>query len=245
MPLDQTPAFDPAVILGHITAATELLLTSAGSLGDADMRAPSLLPGWSRGHVLTHVARNADGGTRLLTWARTGVETYEYPSMAARAAEIQAGAGRAAAELVADVRESAGRFAAAYRAMPAEAWKHVVRWTGGQEHPAERAADSRLCEVLVHHVDLRAGFTPDGWPPYFATDMLGRVVRSFANRAAAPALRLYATDTGASYQVAAGDGTPEIRGSQIALLAWLMGRSTGHGLTIDGGAPLPDLPFLY
>jgi maleylpyruvate isomerase len=34
--------------------------------------APSALPGWSRAHVLTHVARNADAMINLLTWARTG-----------------------------------------------------------------------------------------------------------------------------------------------------------------------------
>ena len=34
-------------------------------------RAPSALPGWTRAHVLTHLARNADAMVNLLTWART------------------------------------------------------------------------------------------------------------------------------------------------------------------------------
>ena len=41
--------------------------------------------------MLTHLARNADGGTRLLEWARTGVPSYEYESVAARAAAIEQG----------------------------------------------------------------------------------------------------------------------------------------------------------
>jgi maleylpyruvate isomerase len=85
--------------LAEITTATRALLATAAKLDDDDVRAPSLLPGWTRGHVLTHVARNADGGTRLLTWARTGAESYEYPSLEARAAEIEDGAGRPATDL--------------------------------------------------------------------------------------------------------------------------------------------------
>jgi len=100
---DETGAgFDPAATLRQIDAATERLLLTADRFNDDQVRAPSLLPDWSRGHVLTHLARNADGGRRLLRWARTGVETAEYPSLAARAEEIEAGAGRSAAELVAD-----------------------------------------------------------------------------------------------------------------------------------------------
>ena len=122
--------FDPGAVLDEIDGATAQVLATAARFTDADARAPSLLPGWSRGHVLTHLARNADGGQRLLSWARTGVEAAEYPSMAARTAEIEAGAGRSASQLRDDVLTSAERFAAEYRRMPAEAWERTVRWTG-------------------------------------------------------------------------------------------------------------------
>lgn len=237
--------FEPAALLDRITTATEHLLATAAALGDADMRAPSLLPGWSRGHVLTHLARNADGGTRLLTWARTGTPSAEYPSLEARAAEIEAGAGRSAAALIADVRAAAERFAAEYARMPADAWRNVVRWTAGQRRPAARIADSRLCEVLVHHVDLRAGATPAGWPAAFVADELNVVTAAFGAREDPPAVRLHATDTGARYEVTTGGDAVTVRGSQASLLAWLMGRSPGDDLTADGGPPLPGLPFLY
>ena len=161
--------------LAEITAATRALQATADRLDDDRVRAPSLLPGWTRGHVLTHLARNADGGTRLLTWARTGVETREYPSLEARAAEIEEGADRPARVLAEDVRQSARRFADAFALMPDEAWGRVVQWTAGARHPAARAADARLTEVLVHHVDLDAGFTPADWPATFTTRMLASV----------------------------------------------------------------------
>lgn len=237
--------FDPALVLAQITAASEQLLDTAAGFSDADVRAPSLLPGWSRGHLLTHVARNADGGSHLLIWARTGVETPEYPSMAARAEQIEAGAGREARALLADVRDSAARFAEEYRRMPAPAWDRTVRWTGGAEHPAARAADSRLTEVLIHHVDLAADYTPAQWPPDIVRDMLSRVVAAFTKRGDAPALRLHTTDGDRRYDVGAAADAQTVEGPQSALLAWLMGRTTGADLTTRDGAALPRLPFLY
>jgi maleylpyruvate isomerase len=242
MSVDLVAGFEPEVVLGRITAATERLLTSAAKLGDDEMREASLLPGWSRGHVLTHVARNADGGTRLLTWARTGVRHAEYPSLEARAAEIDAGADRSAAELVADVRESAARFADAYALMPAEAWGEIVEWTAGQRRPAARAADARLTEVLVHHVDLRAGAGPADWPEDFVARQLEVVTMALDRRDNRPALRLHAIDAQTSHTVS-GDDPVVVRGPQASLLAWLMGRSDGDDLTSD--RPLPVLPFLY
>src|SRR5919197_4025618 len=83
---------------------------SVAGLTDGDARAASRLAGWSRGHVLTHLARNADALVNLLTWARTGVERPMYVSSDQRDADIEAGAGRTADELRADLRESAQRF---------------------------------------------------------------------------------------------------------------------------------------
>ncbi|MGW4566477.1 maleylpyruvate isomerase family mycothiol-dependent enzyme [Streptomyces sp. NPDC004561] len=238
-------SFDPAITLDQINAATEHLMETASRFTDADVREPSLLPAWSRGHVLTHLARNADGGRNLLIWARTGAETPEYPSLAARDEQIEEGAGRGAAELVADLRDTAAEFAAEYRKMPPEAWNQRVRWTRGQERAALRAADSRLCEVLIHHVDLDAGYTPAQWPTDFVRDMLGRVVASFSTRDGTPAMRLHATDTEIGYDIGTARQAPVIHGTQTSLLAWLMGRAPGTDLAVNGAPELPGPPFLY
>lgn len=233
--------FDPGLTLSKIAAATEQLLTTAGAFDDADVRQPSLLPGWSRRHVLTHVARNADGGTRMLNWARTGVETPEYASAQARADEIETGSHRAAKILYADVRESASRFADAYAAMPEEAWWRLLRWTSGKERPAYRAADARLTEVLVHHVDLRAGYGPEQWPVDFVKALIADVVAAFAGRVGVPSLQLFAVDTGAEFRLGVQGGARIVHAEQASLLAWLLGRSPGVGCEND----LPALPFLH
>src|ERR1044072_8833933 len=113
---------DPLVLMTDVDAASARLLRTAENLNPAAGADPSLLPGWTVGHLLTHVARNADAYTNLLTWARTGVETPAYASPDARQAGIEAGAGRPLAEQIADIRDAHERFCDASAAMPADAW---------------------------------------------------------------------------------------------------------------------------
>src|SRR5437870_12625963 len=91
--------------LDRLAAATDRVLATATALSDAQAREPSLLPGWTRGHVLTHIARNSGGMVNLLRWARTGTEAPMYASAESRGADIEAGAGRAAADLAAEERK--------------------------------------------------------------------------------------------------------------------------------------------
>ena len=84
-----TSTADPAVLRGRVDESTGRLLAGTAAVTDAQAREPSLLPGWTRGHLLTHLARNADGLRNLLTWARTGVMTPQYHSAAARDEDIR------------------------------------------------------------------------------------------------------------------------------------------------------------
>ena len=59
-----------------------------------DARAASLCEGWTRGHVLTHVARNADGLAALVRSAVDGTGETMYASPEQRDADIEAGADR-------------------------------------------------------------------------------------------------------------------------------------------------------
>jgi maleylpyruvate isomerase len=233
-------------VLADLQSATGRLLDGMAGLSDAAARQPSLLPGWSRGHVLTHLARNAEGSTRLLTWARTGVPGYEYESAEARAAEIEAGAGRPAEALVEDVRRTAAALEQAAAGMPPQAWQRVVRYTGGQERPADVILPSRLAEVLIHHVDLDHGFTPEDWPRPFVTGMLTLLAGSLGQRDGMAAMRLASCDGGGIFTIGrAGSAGITVTGSEPELLAWLLGRSDGRGLGREPDGPLPAIPAIY
>jgi maleylpyruvate isomerase len=239
---------DPGDLRERIDLATGRLLAIATTLTDSQARESSLLPGWSRGHVLTHIARNADGLRNLLIWARTGVQTPMYPSRQARDEAIGAGSGRPASELAADLRASADRFLAEAESLSGSAWQVSVGGLRGPKHPAWVALWKRLSEVEIHHVDLDAGYQPGDWPDPFVTDCLEVITDVFTDAGQAPPGLLSDTGTGRTYQIgpAGADGAAEpqvsVAGPGYQLLAWLTGRGTGGHLTAEPGGRLPVLP---
>jgi maleylpyruvate isomerase len=241
MPTSWMPA-DQA--LDELASATGRLLEDIGSLSAAAVGMASLLPGWTRGHVLTHLARNAEGGTRLLGWARTGVPSYEYESLAARSAAIQAGANRPAAVLVDDVRRTAAAFADAAAAMPSEAWQRMVRYTTGSAR-AEVIVPSRLGEVLIHHSDLDIGFGSEQWPSVFVQDSLPRFAAALGDRDNLTPMQLAGLDTGRTYAIGTAPAPVTVSGPEHELLAWLLGRSRGGSLRREPDGTLPAIPDMY
>lgn len=240
----------------ELASATNQLLATAASLSDADLAAPSLLPGWTRGHVLTHLARNADSYINLLTWAKTGVRTPQYPSYEARSAEIDATAGRPAARLLADAEDGAARFAAAVRDLPAHAWSAQVEGMRPPPHPAWYVLVRRLREVGVHHVDLAAGYGPADWPEPFVRRELHDLRRTWSpehSTVSEIVLVERAPEGGETAEVWPGLGHgPAVTGTPRDMLAWLTGRSGGQGVSLlpagqshapgPGGVGLPEPP---
>ncbi|GII51637.1 hypothetical protein Pth03_00260 [Planotetraspora thailandica] len=218
----------------ELAASTSRLVATAARLTADDVRAPSRLPGWTRGHVLTHVARNADGLVNLLTWARTGVVTPQYPTPESRAAEIEAGAVRPAGELLADVEQSAERFLRACEGMPFDAWSAMVTALRPPDHPAWYVLARRLREVEVHHVDLGAGYGWADWPQAYIRRELYDTMLSWPH-GQGPVSTIVSREPrgdGEHVEVWRGLGHgPAVQGPPGALVAWLTGRSPGHGLT--------------
>ena len=190
--------FDPPTVLAALTESTAHLLVTAEGLDDQAVREPSLLPDWTRAHVLTHAARNADALRNLLTWAATGNRTDMYPSLEARDQAIKNGAERDATQLAADLREASERFAETAARLEPEHWANSVERRIGGPQQASRIPWWRLEEVLIHHADLDAGFTPAHWPAQFTGPELDLVTARFNNPELikeAPAFRLHTEDT--------------------------------------------------
>ena len=215
--------------LAALRASTADLLTGieAEQWSDADMRAPSLLPNWTRGHVLTHIARNADGITATLAGALRGEIVLRYPGgPAGRAADIEDGAGRSAVELVDDVRESAARIDRLFGAVAdADGWD-----LPSDTRPARAWVKARWKEVEIHRVDLAGAYTAADWPAEFVDYLLPRMAGEVGTRLDT-AVRVKVdpdgsttTDLGGTVWTA-GSGDPVVvRGPDWALLAWLIGR---------------------
>jgi maleylpyruvate isomerase len=181
-------------------AAQEALDDALRGLDDATARSSSRLPGWSVGHVLTHVARNADSVVWRLEGAAAGELRDQYPGgLEQRRSDIDAGAGRPAAALAADVGRSSAAVAAAMAGLPDAAWDAPSRTSRGVLEPTRDAVFSRWREVVVHHGDL--GLAPVPLPPELVAAWLPRELATLAERA-----------------------------DPAALLAWLIGRGDAPDL---------------
>ncbi|SHG15396.1 maleylpyruvate isomerase family mycothiol-dependent enzyme [Streptoalloteichus hindustanus] len=229
--------------LTALDQATDRLLDVVDGMDETTAHGPSLCPGWTRAHAITHLARNADALVNLLTWARTGVEHQMYASRADRDADIEEGAARHWRLLAEDVRAACERFAAAAARLPEDAWRAEVIGGRGRPIMAYDIPWMRLREVWVHLVDLDRGVGFGDIPDGHLEPLLDDAVVQFRGRSDVPPMRLHVDLPDGGQRVwelaPSASGTPtSIRGRAASVLAWLTGR--GDGMALAG--ELPELP---
>ncbi|RCH69729.1 maleylpyruvate isomerase family mycothiol-dependent enzyme [Streptomyces sp. SDr-06] len=227
---------DHARDLASVHEATERLLTAAAALDNAAVAEPSRLPGWTRGHVLAHIARNADALVNVLAGRPM------YPSAEARDADIDRDAPRPLDVQLADVRDSAAAFQAE-GARPAD-WSRTVELRNGVTDAAARVPFRRLVEVELHHVDLGIGYELEDLSADFVSRETDFLAERFAGHKDLPSIGL-SDDTGRTWTTGGGvEGGPvRVSGPAADLVGWLAGRRDGAALKVTGGA-LPALPPL-
>ena len=216
--------------LARIQAATALLLDDIAPLGDADMAGPSLLPGWDRAMLLTHLAANADGAWRGVTAAARGEVGEVYPGgTEARNAEIEAGHGASADALRQRLVAATARLDAALAEAPDEAWHRKAVRPQGEVEVGNGLVVGRLREVLVHHVDLDIGYGPEDWPTAWVMEEMDRCMLDLPRRLPAGiAVVMESTDLGQRWVAGSGDEV-DIVGTSAQLFAWVTGRAPGVG----------------
>lgn len=233
---------DTDLTLRWVDQGTRLLVDLVAGLDDEDLAAPSLLPGWSRAHVVAHVARNAEALVRLAGWARTGDEDPMYASAEQRDAEIASTATEPPAELRHLLAATAAELDQAFEAMGEQGRQATVRTRQGRPIRGSVLPWLRVREVWLHAVDLR----PEGVevlaaaPAGLVDELVADVTTTLARDPACPSLELRASDRDEPWQL--GDGAPTaVSGTAAQLLLWLTGRGDGTDLQVD--APrLPAVP---
>jgi maleylpyruvate isomerase len=222
---------------------TTLFLAEA-DLDEAALGAPSALPGWTRRHLLAHIAANAGALGNLVHWAATGEPTPMYSSPDARAAGIERGALLPADELGAWLRRSAQRLDDAMTALSDEQWQAPVLTAQGRSVPATEVPWLRAREVYVHGVDLATGLSFAELPAGFCAALCDDVIAK-RRSAPGPALVLEAAGPGGRWELPGqreGD-TVTLAGPLAEITAYLTGRA--HKLTTADGEPAPVLgPWL-
>ncbi|MFC9424315.1 maleylpyruvate isomerase family mycothiol-dependent enzyme [Streptomyces sp. NPDC056987] len=232
-------------LLDWLAVGTRLLNTQLGRVDEAWVAGPNTLPGWRNAHLLTHLARNADALTNLVTWSATGVETPMYPhGTEGRLRDIDEGARRTAQVILQDVKDSAVRLQQALDELPVMAWGRTVRTAQGRLVAASLIPWLRIREVWIHLVDLGTGVTFDALPEDLAEALLPDVVATLAGRDGCPALIVRDQPGGLPLTTRPTEpvgSAAEVKGPTAELIGWLTGRTAGDGLTCSPPG-LPALP---
>lgn len=217
---DQDRAAKPSADLGRdielargahrrLDAALNELISTDGF----DVAAPSRLPDWTKGHVLTHIANSGIGHVGIFDGAARGEVTAQYPhGVEGRAADIEAGAVRPAREQIDAFRDANEQLEERYATTD---WRGTGTSPRGGEVPITDLPFFRTREVTIHHIDLDIGFEFDDLPPDYLRLELRRMEMLWTARQPMGLTPLPA---------AALALTPPHR------LSWFMGRANVDGL---------------
>ena len=145
---------DPEVTLPWMRDGTTWFLDALESLEDHEFAHPSGLPGWSRAHVIGHVAGNAEALIRLTSWADTGVECPMYESREQRNSEIESTAAMTPGELRRLSVDTAAALDRALGGLDERGWTATVRSALGRVIPAAEIPWMRIREVWLHAIDI-------------------------------------------------------------------------------------------
>ena len=219
-----------------LDSGTRRLVRSVDAMTDEQWREPSLLPGWTRAHVVAHLTLNAEGLAAALEGVHEGRPVPMYASNERRDSDIE-DLSKASPSVLRDrflgsttvigewVEELADNLAG-----------HVIERTpGGRSFPASAVGTMRTREVAIHHADLGLGYTAADWPTDFVVLLLDHLADGSHDDEPFVA---HATDLDRSWQF--GTGGPTVSGTGGALAWWVTGRPLdqvpgGDGLTSDDG----------
>ncbi len=201
------------------------------------MAGPSRLPDWTIGHVVSHLARNADGLRRVLVAANAGRQVQPYDSPEARENDIQSGAQRDAATIAGDLRTANQQLADTIDGLGAETWEFTVDLGRGGPTTADVILAARLSEVELHHHDLGIDGGLDLLDNAQANRLLAALMRSYVRTREVNGLTLIPDGADA---IRIRGGGQAVAGAAIELVGWLSGRSDGSRLSTAG--TLPELP---
>jgi maleylpyruvate isomerase len=229
----------PGAALDALHHSEQRLLRTVDSLSGSDWSAPSVLPGWTRAHVVAHLALNAEALAGAVDGLAHELDVPVYESDQRRDEDI---AELAAADpaAVRDRLFGAGQLLRdALESLDPPQWQRSIsRLPGGPLWAMATVPGTRRREVEIHHADLDAGYAPANWPADFAVDLLDVVTGDHAASPESPAFGVRATDTGGTWDV--GAERPVVEGTAAELGWWLVGRGNGEGLSCDAG----ELPRL-
>jgi maleylpyruvate isomerase len=229
----------PENLLEELRRAAGVMAATAAELREQDVKAPSELPGWSRGHVLAHMTGHANAMARQVESATRG-ETVEFydGGHEGRTRAIEMAAGHPLAEHRADLHAGLERALRAFGELGDAGWRQPISYRGGV------VFDGGLAfwrELVIHATDLGTGRGPETWSRPFCEELFGFLAARVpeGNRYVLQPLGLPPVTLGS------GGAATVISGMLTDIAAWLAGRTPTLGsLRATAAADGVDLPEL-
>ncbi|TQM80252.1 maleylpyruvate isomerase [Saccharothrix saharensis] len=186
-------------------------------LTDEQVAQPSVLPGWTRGHVLAHLANVTVALAGQAEHEGTRVEPYPG-GRPARDAAIEAGAGRTAAEHRAAIADAAARLAKAWAGV--RDWDTPVFYRDGTLIGTAYGV-WREVEIHTRDLDLR----PVTWSVEFCDHAV-----DFLSARVPDGVRLGLVSPQRRWTIGEGEDVT-LTGAHTDLTAWLAGREPDGPIT--------------
>jgi maleylpyruvate isomerase len=234
--MDSARGEDPGDLSGLEASAISLNRT-VDALTTEELAGPSLLPGWSRAHVVAHLALNGQAMAGVADGVGRGTTPAMYESDEQRSTDIDELAEADPADLRDRLFAATTLFTDAVELVPEDRWVGAfTRIPGGPTWPAATLVATRRRELEIHHADLGAAYTHHDWPDDFVAELLDVVS---VDQASSGPFLVRATDLGREWSVGGEDG-PVVSGRGADLGWWLTGRGPGDGISCESG----ELPHL-
>jgi maleylpyruvate isomerase len=225
--------------LDALHQSEQRLLRTVDSLKSEQWSGPSVLPGWSRAHVVAHLALNAEGLARAVDGMAHEQVVPIYDSNDRRDADIEELAAAEPAEIRERLFAAGQQLRDALESLDEDQWAGTIpRLPDGPAWAVATVPGIRRREVEIHHADADAGYGHGDWPADFCMELLDTVTANHQDSPDSPGFAVRATDTVRTWRVGAEE--PVVEGTAADLGWWLVGRGRGEGLTNATG----DLPRL-
>ncbi|MCL2471846.1 MAG: maleylpyruvate isomerase family mycothiol-dependent enzyme [Propionibacteriaceae bacterium] len=210
----------------ELTAVTQRLLGDTIALGDSDWQVITGLGGWTRAHVASHLAHQAETLAQMADQITRNHEPITWRDIQSDA-DLNAGARRSAVGLQEALDQSSATLMNAFTKMDDQAWATTIRTSQGAL-PASVLVLDRLNEVTLHHIDLRLDFDFADVGPTLTRTLLQWNLFRAAPRFSQVELTIV-TDEAYSATVGQGEAVT-VRGNQTNLLGWLTGRKSSSSV---------------
>ncbi|MET4002489.1 maleylpyruvate isomerase [Arthrobacter sp. UYCu511] len=228
-----------AQLLERLTAAAENVSAKLGALTDSDVLDPTDLPGWTRGHVLAHIAHVSTAVARQAEYALRGelVDFYDG-GPGGRTQAIEMNAGHTAAEHRDYIATAFTRALTVLGGLEESQWELPVSYRNSD---IRGVALAYWRELVIHLADLQLGRGPETWSKEFCLYLIG-----FLSPRVPEPLQLKLLPLALPpMTVGSGESTVSVSGMLTDIAAWLSGRTPSMGsLRAEAAADSVELPTL-